>query len=159
MTHVVQDPTQGKASRWPPCCGDAAQCHPRCPSSAACAELHPLGTSRQVTQPTPATLLIFSCAQALHSYQLPTNQTGFHSRHLLKESVSPLLNLLLPSSHLSFLLTFPSFSPFLPASASSSSRRPLVSLGLESGWLRRLSRSWRVGICGSWTTSAKACLS
>ena len=108
MTHVVQDPIQGKASHGPPCCGDAAQCHHRCPSSAPCAELHPLGTSRQVTQPTPARLLIFSCAQALHSYQLPTNQTGFHSRHLLKESVSPLLNLLLPSSHLSFLLTFPS---------------------------------------------------
>lgn len=46
MTHVVQDPIQGKASYWPPCCGNAAQYHHCYPSSAACAELHPLGNQQ-----------------------------------------------------------------------------------------------------------------
>lgn len=39
----------------------------------------PLGTKRQSTQPVPSILLIFNCARALHSHQLPTGQAGFSS--------------------------------------------------------------------------------
>ena len=116
--------------------------------TAACAELHPSG-NQQTSYPAHS-------IQTSHLQLCPsfTQLSVAHQpdRLLLKMSVKEIS---FPTAD----SLPPIFSPFLLASASSSSRRPLASLGLESGWLRRLSRSWRVGICGSWTTSAKACLS
>lgn len=39
----------------------------------------PLRTKRQVTQPIPSKILVFTCAQTLHSHQLLTDQAGIYS--------------------------------------------------------------------------------
>lgn len=70
---------------------------------------------------------------------------GCRADILLKEAIPLLAVLSLPLPHPPLCL-FPD-------------RRPVASQELAGEWQRRSWRSWRVGICGSWTTSATACLS
>lgn len=65
----------------PPCCyhDDGDKCYTAAFSLLPVLTPIPLRAKRQVTQPSPSNLLIFTCAQALHSHQLPTDQAGFYS--------------------------------------------------------------------------------